>query len=126
MKKPTTLLAMCLLAFLMIHTADARRRLQCAPKKNGKILSGRTCRFRCCLAMEVRKMVLTTPANLCPRFRKIGKPCFVNGTRYPHKWVIKYNRGGCIICDNGKEIFYDDAEYNGGSRLDGYTLIRFG
>ena len=130
---------MCLFALLMLHATDARRaqrklknipRTRCTATTDGKILSGNTCKFSCCLALKVRKMTSGAERKQCPSFKRSGKSCFVDGTKYPHKWVIKYNSQGCYICNNGKQIHYKDANIGilpvPPPGLDEYTLIRFG
>lgn len=120
----------------------------CTADQNGLILSGDTCSFQCCLAGVVRTMykamVISSASKrgmsfagldrkrvavaLCHPFPNTGNGCVDSGYRFQHKTVIKYNKDGCYICNNGNHVAY--ASKSGSSMnpetTSSYTLVRFG
>ena len=102
----------------------------CTADNNGEILTGNKCTFQCCLALQIKTML--TPFNIrCVEFTVKGSPCIVDGYKYPHNWVIRYNKNGCYVCNNGNQDYYKSNDFSasgshGTSSLDEYTLIRFG
>ena len=102
----------------------------CTADNNGEILTGNKCQFQCCLALQIKTMLAPFKIK-CVEFTVKGSPCIVDGYEYPHNWVIKYNKKGCYVCNNGNQDYYKSNDDSGSGpdgpdSLDEYTLIRFG
>ena len=104
----------------------------CTDKQDGVILEGDTCQFKCCLGGTIYTMKSTSTkadveTNTCPAFPLSGNECLESGIKFPSKSVIKYNDIDCYICNNGKQVLYENANpMSGPDSVTDYTLVRFG